>query len=236
MTPTSAYTVAVDTQTPIGYIATNYLNKSQHGTVVDVAVQFDTAMNTSIPGTASLSIPSTASSYSLSSAGWTGNTLWTGQFTFNDVDDANIDATTGTFNVSGFEDAVGNVMDPLARNIVVDTKQPTVGSVDSLTPDGTYGVGYGVDITVNFTEPVTMTGDNLTVRFADFPTTCSNLGQFPLSTRRARHVHRRFQRRDRLVECIFSERHRSRRGHAPRRRGKRRGPCLVPAGRQQSRG
>ncbi|MBP6991860.1 MAG: DUF2341 domain-containing protein [Spirochaetes bacterium] len=181
MTPTSAYTVAVDTQTPIGYIAINYLNKSQHGTVVDVAVQFDTAMNTSIPGTASLTIPSTASSYSLSSAGWTGNTLWTGQFTFNDVDDANIDATTGTFNVTGFEDTNGNVMDPLARNIIVDTMQPTVASVDSLTTDGTYGLGYGVDITVNFTEPVTMSGDNLTVRFADFPTT-ANLGQFPLAT------------------------------------------------------
>ncbi|WP_439628845.1 beta strand repeat-containing protein [Gemmata sp.] len=44
-----------------------------------------------------------------------------------------------------------------------DTTAPTVSSVTSTTPDGTYGVGAGVNVTVNFSEPVTLAGGNLTV-------------------------------------------------------------------------
>jgi hypothetical protein len=182
MTADSSHTVAVDTKTPIGSIAMNYLNKSQWGSAVNVVVQFDTVMDPATIGTATLNIPSTFSTYNLSSGGWSnGDRTWTGTFAFNDVDDSDIDATGATFNVTGFQDLSFNAMDPLSHNITVDTKRPTVFSVDSLTPDGTYGLSYGVDITVNFSEPVTMTSDNLTIGFTDFPTT-ANLGQFPLAT------------------------------------------------------
>ncbi|MCP4697790.1 MAG: hypothetical protein GY862_13200 [Gammaproteobacteria bacterium] len=41
---------------------------------------------------------------------------------------------------------------------------PFIVSVTSNTPDGTYGAGEQIDITLNFSEPVTLTGGNLVVK------------------------------------------------------------------------
>ncbi|MBN2451835.1 MAG: InlB B-repeat-containing protein, partial [Lentisphaeria bacterium] len=55
-------------------------------------------------------------------------------------------------NVSG-ESAVVN------DRIVLDTTPPAVVAVTSSSPDGTYGVGATVDVTVTFDEPVQVTGN-----------------------------------------------------------------------------
>jgi hypothetical protein len=47
---------------------------------------------------------------------------------------------------------------PVSDAIVLDATAPVVIEVDSATPDGIYGVGSLIDITVTFSEPVTVTG------------------------------------------------------------------------------
>jgi hypothetical protein len=50
-----------------------------------------------------------------------------------------------------------------AKAIVVDTTAPTITSVTSSSGDGTYGIGADINVTVNFSETVTLSGGNLQV-------------------------------------------------------------------------
>ncbi|MBI2930505.1 MAG: hypothetical protein HYY16_02545, partial [Planctomycetes bacterium] len=45
-----------------------------------------------------------------------------------------------------------------ALSITIDTSAPSVSDVASPTPDGSYGTGAVLDVTVSFSEPVTVTG------------------------------------------------------------------------------
>ena len=47
------------------------------------------------------------------------------------------------------------------KSIVIDTTAPSVTAVTSTTPDGTYGVGSVITITVGWSEPVVVTGTPL---------------------------------------------------------------------------
>ncbi len=47
--------------------------------------------------------------------------------------------------------------------VYVDGIRPRISSVTSTTANGTYGAGASIDVTVNFTEPVTLAGGNLEV-------------------------------------------------------------------------
>lgn len=49
------------------------------------------------------------------------------------------------------------------KAIVIDNTSPAVTSVTSSSLNGTYGLGDSVDVTVNFSEPVTLAGGNLQV-------------------------------------------------------------------------
>ena len=49
------------------------------------------------------------------------------------------------------------------KDILIDTNAPTVMTVTSTTPNGTYGTGASINVTVNFFEPVTLVGGNLLV-------------------------------------------------------------------------
>jgi Ca2+-binding RTX toxin-like protein len=69
------------------------------------------------------------------------------------------------------KDAAGNdttITNPTGSNslagskaIVINTTAPSITAITSTTPDGTYGIGSPVDITVNFSEAVTLAGGNL---------------------------------------------------------------------------
>ena len=48
-------------------------------------------------------------------------------------------------------------------NLVTDLTPPTITSIDSTTADGLYGIGASIDVTVNFSEEVTLAGGNLTI-------------------------------------------------------------------------
>ncbi|VTT96504.1 FG-GAP repeat protein OS=Oscillatoria nigro-viridis PCC 7112 GN=Osc7112_5529 PE=4 SV=1: FG-GAP [Gemmataceae bacterium] len=58
---------------------------------------------------------------------------------------------------------LGLGVDVGAIQIGPDTIAPTVLSVTSTSPDGTYNVGQGVNVTVNFSERVTLSGGNMIV-------------------------------------------------------------------------
>ncbi len=49
------------------------------------------------------------------------------------------------------------------RAIVIDTAAPFITSITSATADGTYGTGANIDVTVNFSENVTLAGNDLLV-------------------------------------------------------------------------
>jgi hypothetical protein len=46
---------------------------------------------------------------------------------------------------------------------VLDTEEPTISSITSSTPDGCYNVGANINVTVNFSEEVTLTGGTLDI-------------------------------------------------------------------------
>jgi len=49
------------------------------------------------------------------------------------------------------------------KNLVVDTVAPALESISSTTVDGVYGIGTVIPITLSFTEPVTLSGGDLTL-------------------------------------------------------------------------
>jgi len=68
-----------------------------------------------------------------------------------------------TFSVRAI-DAVNNIdPTPATRTWTVDAIPPAVTSVTSTTPNGVYGVGATINVMVNFSESVTLTGGSLQV-------------------------------------------------------------------------
>ncbi len=50
-----------------------------------------------------------------------------------------------------------------SNNIIIDTTPPTISSITSTTADGLYGIDDAINLTVNFSETVTLSGGNLQV-------------------------------------------------------------------------
>ncbi|HEY3840210.1 MAG TPA: Ig-like domain repeat protein, partial [Bryobacteraceae bacterium] len=67
-------------------------------------------------------------------------------------DSANNSATLTLPAPGGAGSLAGN------KNIIIDTVAPTVTNVSSTTPNGTYGTGAGINVTVTFSEAVNVTG------------------------------------------------------------------------------
>ena len=78
---------------------------------------------------------------------------------------SDLNATTNASTTGTISDAAGNAMESFAyasnfnsKSIVVETTAPTISNVTSSTNNGTYGIGQDVNITVTFSENVTMSG------------------------------------------------------------------------------
>lgn len=65
-------------------------------------------------------------------------------------------------NASGLSIPVGQGLAAL-KNLVIDTQAPGIARVTSATPNATYGAGSPIDITVEFSEPVTLPSGTLQV-------------------------------------------------------------------------
>ena len=87
--------------------------------------------------------------------------------------DTSSDLTVKTITLSSgdLEDIAGNAMSSFnigtnlaaSSAIVIDTTAPTITSVTSTTPNGTYDVGDTINITINFSENVTLSNGTITV-------------------------------------------------------------------------
>ena len=85
----------------------------------------------------------------------------------DDLDYYNETALTGAITDLAGNDADLTLPEPGARgslahssDIAIDTAGPRVASVTSATPDGPYGAGRAIGISVNFGEPIVYTGDD----------------------------------------------------------------------------
>src|SRR5205814_65801 len=77
--------------------------------------------------------------------------------------------TTGTAN-DGKIVAAGDSYDGTKWDFVtaryLSSPQPAISGVTSTTPNGSYGIGATINVTVNFSEPVTLAGGNLIINLS----------------------------------------------------------------------
>ena len=83
-------------------------------------------------------------------------------YVLTDNDEEFYDWTPGVdvvaVDVTGAMDEAGNAQDDYApqTEFDLDTKCPTITSITSATPDGYYGLGEAIDVTINFSEVATL--------------------------------------------------------------------------------
>lgn len=104
--------------------------------------------------------------------GATYNTTASGTYTIQQGD-ASVDLTTTNIAITAgtIEDDAGNALTtftPVSNlattsNLIIDGIRPTITSVNSSDPSTTYGIGDNIDVTVYFSETVTLASGNLLV-------------------------------------------------------------------------
>jgi hypothetical protein len=101
---------------------------------------------------------------------------------FTAAQDGNVDVDSVDVNVTGARDEHGNLLVPYSEAAVfdIDTLNPTITSITSTTPDGYYASG-SINVTVSFSELVTLTGGTLDVTL-DTPDDVVGLAAFGPST------------------------------------------------------
>lgn len=153
------WSFTIDTTKPaITSVSPTSLADADVGTVT-ITVTFDEDMDTSVDPTVAVE-GLVSSSYTTTNYVWTDSRHFTCQFTFVDDDEE----AAGYYSVSGAQDLAKNTMDPdTSHTVDVDTKNPTIASITSSTTDGYYNVGDTIDVTVNFSEEVTLAGGTLDV-------------------------------------------------------------------------
>jgi len=107
--------------------------------------------------------PNPAATLTNRSGVWSGgNTVYTWT---TDIEDAGVEIDDINVTVFGGKDVAGNdqVSNTLTDHIDIDTLNPTISSITSSTSDGCYNVGANINVTVNFSEEVTLTGGTLDV-------------------------------------------------------------------------
>jgi LPXTG-site transpeptidase (sortase) family protein len=100
------------------------------------------------------------------SGAWSTTTLTDDTFTMTyDVADRNIDIDSVTVDVSGAVDSLGNPQEDYTpiHEFDIDTLNPTVTAVTSTTPDGAYKAGDVINMSIIFSEIVTMPSGDFTL-------------------------------------------------------------------------
>ncbi|MBK5910547.1 hypothetical protein CCR85_03455, partial [Rhodothalassium salexigens] len=85
-----------------------------------------------------------------------------------DVADANEVVADVDLQLTGVQDAAGNSASPTAADAfsIITAPAPTIQSITSTTPNGSYGVGDAIALTVTFDEAVDFTANGGTLRVA----------------------------------------------------------------------
>jgi len=98
---------------------------------------------------------------------WSTTTVANDTFTMTyDVADQGVDHDSVTIDVEGAQDLAGNGQEdytPPVHEFDIDTLNPTISSITSTTLNGYYGSGSAINVSVSFSESVTLAGGTLDV-------------------------------------------------------------------------
>ncbi len=164
--------IVIDAVLPyIASISTSTSNGAyKAGDAIDVTLTFSEALTLS-GGTLDITLDTGAI---VSIAAFTSQTTASGTYTVASGENS-LDLTVTAINLSGgatlqnagSENALIDI--PAAQNlsdnasIVIDTIAPVISSITSATANGSYAAAANIDVTVNFSEAVTLAGGNLVV-------------------------------------------------------------------------
>ncbi len=152
-------TLTVDTDPPaVSSVAVDTDPMYEGDLVQQVTVTFDEAMDTGTDPTITFGAGTFTSN---SDGAWSvGDKVWTETYTLTDNDET---ITGVTVDVAGAKDAAGNGQEDYTPEgeFDIDTMDPEIQSVTSTTPDGLYGIDAEINVTVTFTEQVTLYGGTL---------------------------------------------------------------------------
>jgi uncharacterized protein YjhX (UPF0386 family) len=167
--------IVIDTTAPtVSSVSASTANGTyKAGDTVDVTVTFTESVTVNTGGGTPYIVLETGTtdrsvSYSSGSPGTTLTFTYTVQSgdTSSDLDyvaTTSLSANSGTIRDAAGNNATLTLASPGAANslgnnkaIVIDTTAPTVSSVSASTADGTYSAGNTIDVTVTFTESVTV--------------------------------------------------------------------------------
>ena len=145
------------------------------GDDVNITLQFSEAV-TLAGGTLDVILETGSTDQTLNIAAFTNSNSASATFTVQAGDTTNLLTMSSIALATGatLKDVVSNNPNDLtnftpatlleaAYNIVIDGNVPTISKVTSTTTDGSYGVGDAVNVTVYFSEAVTLAGGNLVV-------------------------------------------------------------------------
>ncbi|MEG4413849.1 DUF4347 domain-containing protein, partial [Microcoleus sp. C2C3] len=148
-------------------------------TTIDITVTFDAAVN--VTGTPRLQLETGTTDSFANYASGSGTTALTFNYVVQPGDtsgDLEYLATNAlTLNGGTIKETVGAAFDAFltlptlatanslggSKAIIIDTLAPTISSVTSTTANGSYNTTGNINVTVNFSEAVTLAGGNMTV-------------------------------------------------------------------------
>ncbi|MEG4470331.1 FG-GAP-like repeat-containing protein, partial [Microcoleus sp. AT9_B5] len=152
------------------------------GDTIAITVTFDAAVNVDTTGgTPQLQLETGTTDRFATYASGSGGTVLTFNYVVQPGDtsgDLEYLATTAlTLNGGTIKETVGTAFDAFltlptlasanslggSKAIVIDTLAPTIASVTSSTTDGSYNTTGNINVTVNFSEAVTLAGGNMSV-------------------------------------------------------------------------
>ena len=127
-----------------------------------ITVDYNEPMDTSVDPTISFPAEDPSATITFDHGAWTDDDTYVAYYNVVDADQELADVD---IQASGGQDLAGNVQDPKDSpdSFSIDTVAPEVVSITSGSPDGYYNVGDTIDVTVAFSEPVTLTGGTLDI-------------------------------------------------------------------------
>jgi hypothetical protein len=169
----SANTFTIDQTAPQLISVTSTTANGTHGVGDDVNITFNFDENVTLSGGNFVSTLSTGTEVSTNSVNDESSVSQTYTVAENDEDtDLDVSDLELSVGTASLVDAAGNeavltlpVGNNLADNsaLVIDGIYPTLTSISSTSANGRYGVGRTINITLNFSEAVTLAGGNLEV-------------------------------------------------------------------------
>ncbi|NOZ04412.1 MAG: T9SS type A sorting domain-containing protein [FCB group bacterium] len=146
------------------------------GENIDVTITFseDVTLSSGSNLIITLETGSTDRTVSISAADIVSTNSASGTYTVQDGDEtSDLAAISVTLDGGSLTDGAGNAVTNFnipsnqnisdSKDIVIETTAPTISQVSSTSSDGTYGIDDEVNITITFSEAVTLSGGNLVI-------------------------------------------------------------------------